>query len=232
MDEEEDDIPQPILEKLSIFKNVVANREKNKDLLAKPQIHPIHDNIHHLNRKIEKKHEAVLPERLNNIIAQASYNEANEKIITELINGEETNGIPENMATLKDVMPDTNTIYNKNGRNIPFKAENSLPEFKPILPEMQEIKLPDNYIASLKNKDYDEYYNDENLYDDYLQSNSMTNYLIEKVQELHDWITTDPDFEKVRNHSQVLGKKTEFSQLLKALNESLVEGNSIQIGLT
>lgn len=103
-----------------------------------------------------------------------------------------------------------------------------VPEFKPTLPDVfiedSGIKLSDGYIAGLKRVEdnYEEYYNDENLYDDYMQSNSMTNYLIEKVQELHDWITSDPDFD---NKTEKRNSGNEFGQLLKALNESLIEGN-------
>lgn len=103
-----------------------------------------------------------------------------------------------------------------------------VPEFKPTLPDVfiedSGIKLSDGYIAGLKRVEdnYEEYYNDDNLYDDYMQSNSMTNYLIEKVQELHDWIISDPDFD---NKTAKRNSGNEFGQLLKALNESLIEGN-------
>ncbi|CAH2083398.1 unnamed protein product [Euphydryas editha] len=171
----ENDIQYPILEKLPIFKNVVANRDKKKDennLISKPQIHPAHDtSMHHPERKIEKKDQAKLPQGF---------------------------------------------VHPK------------VPEFKPTLPDVfiedSGIKLSDGYIAGLKKVEdnYEEYYNDENLYDDYMQSNSMTNYLIEKVQELHDWITTDPDF---NNKTEKRDSGNEFGQLLKALNESLIEGD-------
>ncbi|XP_064076252.1 uncharacterized protein LOC113396830 [Vanessa tameamea] len=172
----DNEIQFPILEKLSIFKNIVANRGKKKpddNLITKPQLHPIHDtSLHHPEKKIEKKDQAKLPQ--------------------EFIHA-------------------------------------NVPEFKPTLPDVfvddSETKLSDNYIAGLKRTEYnyEEYYNDDNLYDDYMQSNTMTSYLIEKVQELHDWITTDPDFEDKSADKPKTGN--EFGQLLKALNESLIEGN-------
>nr|XP_034838779.1 uncharacterized protein LOC117994913 [Maniola hyperantus] len=178
----DNDLNYPILEKLPIFKNVVGNRDKKKieeNLVSKPQIHPIHDILHHPERRIEKKD-------------QAAINEA--KLLI-----------------------------------------NDVPEFKPTLPDVflhdNNIKLSDGYIAGLKkvqDDNYEEYYDDNNLYDDYIQSNSMTSYLIEKVQELHDWIVTDPDFDakaiEKRNSVNSTGSN-EFGQLLKALNESLIEGN-------
>lgn len=170
----------PILEKLSIFRNIVASRDKKKQekpeqtLISKPQLHPIHDtSLHHDERKIEKKDKAKLP---------------------------------------TDVK----------------QSKRPIPQFKPTLPDVylnKEIKLVDGFIPDFqKHVDYEEYYNDENLYDDYMQSNSMTSYLIEKVQELHDWITTDSDFE-VSNETKKSNSGNEFGQLLKALNESLIEGN-------
>ncbi|XP_037303644.1 uncharacterized protein LOC115450710 isoform X2 [Manduca sexta] len=160
---EETDIDENIqvIQKLPLFKNIVANRE-NKSLLSKPQMHPLHEDIQHPERKIEKKDQPKI--------------------------------------------------------NI---EENLIPEFKPIDLNNQ-VKLPENFIK-YKDSDYQEYYDDVNLYDDYIQSNTMTNYLIEKVQELHDWVTKDPDFElkntTKRNYSN------DFSQVLKALNSSLVEGD-------
>ncbi|KAL0858324.1 hypothetical protein ABMA27_012219 [Loxostege sticticalis] len=182
--EVDNDIEIPIIEKLSIFRNVVANRNKVKkteDLISKPQIHPVHDTtVEHLERKIEKKDQAKLPSNIE--VAEA----------------------------VKEV-------------------KRPIPDFKPTLPDVfvhEEIKLPSGYLVGLrKHDDYEEYYNDDNLYDDYMQSNTMTNYLIEKVQELHDWITTDPDLEGVKNGTKIAHKSTEFSQVLKALNESLVQGN-------
>ncbi|XP_063371890.1 uncharacterized protein LOC134660116 [Cydia amplana] len=181
-EELENDIQFPILEKLSIFKNIVANRDKKKNhsLLAKPQMHPVHDIIHHAERKIEKKDHAKMLD-------------ATEVAVTE---------------------------------------KKDIPDFKPTLPDVfinkQDIKLPDGYVAVLKkdeNDFYEEYYNDENLYDDYMQSNTMTSYLIEKVQDLHDWIVSDPDFEVAGNYSKKIKSGNDFGQLLKALNESLIEGN-------
>ncbi|XP_063545172.1 uncharacterized protein LOC134753265 [Cydia strobilella] len=181
-EELENDIQFPILEKLSIFKNIVANRDKKKNhsLLAKPQMHPVHDVIRHAERKIEKKDHAKMLD-------------ATEVAVTE---------------------------------------KKDIPDFKPTLPDVfinkQDIKLPDGYVAVLKkdeNDFYEEYYNDENLYDDYMQSNTMTSYLIEKVQDLHDWIISDPDFEIAGNHSKKIKSGNDFGQLLKALNESLIEGN-------
>ncbi|XP_041984113.1 uncharacterized protein LOC121736792 [Aricia agestis] len=175
--EEPDEIDEQTLEKLGIFKNFVGRRDKKKteDLISKPQPHPIHDTIHHVERKIEKKDQAKLPD-----------------FKTHPDKDEENEIIPEFKPTLPDVFMDTG------------------------------IKLPDGYFAGLKQaEDYEEYYNDENLYDDYMQSNTMTSYLIEKVQELHDWVTSDPDFQAKK------GRKTgdDFGHLLKALNESLIEGN-------
>ncbi|XP_047522803.1 uncharacterized protein LOC125061403 isoform X2 [Pieris napi] len=148
--ESTDEIQYPILEKLSIFKNIVANRKP--DLASKPQIHPLHDTtLHHAEKKIEKK-----------------------------------------------------------------DKPKAIPEFKPTLPDIftnKHIKLSDGYIDLT----YEDYYNDENLYDDYMQSNTMTSYLIEKVQELYEWINSDPTFVKKENSN--------FGEILKALNDSLIEGN-------
>ncbi|CAG9119917.1 unnamed protein product [Plutella xylostella] len=183
-----EDIQFPIFEKLSIFKNIVANRDKKKAEVPKPkpdtlidkqQIHPMHDvSLHHPERKIQKKDQAKHPE-----------------------------------------------------------MENGVPEFKPTLPDIfinknLQIKFPEEFGAGFRKYseyDNDYFYNDENLYDDYMQSNTMTSYLIEKVQELHDWITTDSDFDAAssKNVSAKQKKRTgnEFTQVLRALNESLVEGN-------
>ncbi|XP_022126054.2 uncharacterized protein LOC111000786 [Pieris rapae] len=92
----------------------------------------------------------------------------------------------------------------------------AIPEFKPTLPDIfnnKHIQLSDGYIDLT----YEDYYNDENLYDDYMQSNTMTSYLIEKVQELYEWINSDPTFVKRENSN--------FGEILKALNDSLIEGN-------
>ncbi|XP_038220468.1 uncharacterized protein LOC119838557 [Zerene cesonia] len=163
----DNEIQYPILEKLSIFKNIVANRDRQINLASKPQIHPLHDtSFHHPDKKIEKKDKPKPP------------------------------------------------IDNKDAR---------IPEFKPTLPDIftdKQIKLSDGYVTDFKHNDYDDYYNDENLYDDYMQSNTMTSYLIEKVQELHEWITSDPTFEVSKQKNS-----NNFGQVLKALNESLIEGN-------
>ncbi|CAK1592645.1 unnamed protein product [Parnassius mnemosyne] len=172
--ETENEIQNPILEKLSIFKNVVGDREKNKKseektLVSKPQLHPLHDSsLYHQERRIEKKHQAIYPRQ-------------------------EAEQYPNFKPTLPDLYP---------GHGLPIEG----------------------YVAGVRRYDdvYDEYYNDDALYDDYMQSNTMTSYLIEKVQELHDWITSDPDF---KNVTRKRNSTNEFGQVLKALNESLVEGN-------
>ncbi|CAG9790493.1 unnamed protein product [Diatraea saccharalis] len=175
------DADMEIIEKLSIFKNVVAQRASTKkDLISKPQIHPIHDTIEHAERKIEKKDKPKYPDQQD----------------------------------LETVDYTTKPI----------------PSFKPTLPDVfiqGQVKLPDGYLLGFKkpNPDYEEYYRDDNLYDDYMQSNSMTNYLIEKVQELHDWINSDPDFDSVKNASKIARNSNEFTEVLKALNQSLVQGN-------
>ncbi|XP_072946799.1 uncharacterized protein [Epargyreus clarus] len=180
----DNDIKIPVLEKLPIFKNIVADRDRKKiddNLASKPQLHPIHDTtLHHTERKIEKKDHALLPEH----------------------------GITKTKA------------FNAN----PVIDERKIPEFKPTLPDIfKDVK--DGYIPGIrKHDDFYDYYNDENLYDDYMESNTMTNYLIEKIQELHDWITSDPDFDAV-NSTKKNKSGNDFSQLLKALNESLIEGN-------
>ncbi|KAL4704485.1 hypothetical protein ACJJTC_007880 [Scirpophaga incertulas] len=172
-----------VVQKLAMFKNAVANRKtnKNRDLISKPQPHPIHDTtIEHEERKIAKKDRA------------------------KFIDIEE---------------PDLDV--DDNGRHIP--------EFNPSLPDIVmhgDIKLPDGYTLGInKQIDYDEYYIDDNFYNDYMESNTFTNYLIEKVQELHDWISTDPDFEVVKNSSRFARNRHEFTEVLQALNESLVLGN-------
>ncbi|KAM3955061.1 uncharacterized protein ACR2FA_011071 [Aphomia sociella] len=125
-------------------------------------------------------------------------------------------------------------IEKKYQAKLPDSFDNEIkeiPEFKPTLPDVifnkhKDLILSEGYLDGLRKHDveYEEYYNDDNLYNDYLQSNTMTNYLIEKIQELHNWVTTDPDFE-ARNSSKVMKASNEFGELLKALNESLVEGN-------
>lgn len=110
----------------------------------------------------------------------------------------------------------------------------NIPAFKPTLPDVfvnkhTEIKLPDGYVAGLRKYDADVYedyfYNDENLYEDYMQSNSMTSYLIEKVQELHDWIGSSGSEIGSNNVVGKNGNGNDFNQVLKALNDSIVEGN-------
>lgn len=208
-EEIDNEIEMPVLQKLSIFKNIVANRDRSKDLLNKPQPHPVHDPIHHNERKIEKKDKAKIPDTLKNVdLTKVSISEANEKIIKEF------NEAPENLPEFRPILP-----------NVLSKVDVAKPDDVMNVNVLTDITLPEGYINDLKNKDYEEYYNDENLYDDYMQSNSMTSYLIEKVQELHDWITSDPDFEKVKDTSKAVGHKNEFRQLLRALNDSLHEGN-------
>ncbi|CAH2987807.1 unnamed protein product [Chilo suppressalis] len=176
------DTDMEIIEKLSIFKNVVAQRANTKkDLVSKPQIHPLHDTtIEHAKRKIEKKDQAKYPEHLPKLNAD--------------------------------------------------NTKRPIPAFKPTLPDVfiqGEVKLPDGYFLGLRkpSQDYEEYYSDDNLYEDYMQSNTMTNYLIEKVQELHDWINSDPDFETVKNTSRIARNSSDFTEILKALNQSLVQGD-------
>ncbi|XP_026747890.1 uncharacterized protein LOC113508912 [Trichoplusia ni] len=162
-----------ILEKLSIFKNVIPQRE-HKNLISKTQIHPLHEEIAHEERNIKKKDRAEVE---------------------------------------KEVMD--NEVQDAEGSD--FKIV-EVPHFKPILPEISknvDLELPYGYLDG--REDY--FYNDENLYDDYMQSNTLTSYLIEKVQELHEWVSSDPDLKT--NHTST----TDFSTVLKALNESLVEGN-------
>lgn len=238
-EELENEIQFPILEKLSIFKNIVANRDKkrnekkNENLSTKSQIHPIHD-VHHIDhgeRRIEKKDQAKFHEEIDE-------SNAKDQILTNPKDG--TDFKLKHQADSNSEIKETKF---ENGEN--FKAfkhstngneathlninnKKTIPDFKPNLPEVllnkQAIKLVDtrNYIAP--QIDYEEYYNDQNIYDDYLESNSMTSYLIEKVQELHDWVVTDPDFEHF-NGTKPKSSGIEFGQVLKALNESLIEGN-------
>lgn len=216
--QQDDDIQEPILQKLPIFKNMVANRDRKKpediNLVSKPQIHPLHDIIHHPERKIEKKDQAKLPDPKTSV--------GNDFITT--------------YRSLNSNGANKGNLMNAKLVNNPIKLFNNdlnaVPEFKPTLPDVflheNDIKLSDGYIAGLKQDNYDEYYDDDNLYDDYIQSNSMTSYLIEKVQELHDWIVADPDFDAKALERKNSGNSTnnnEFGQLLKALNESLMEGN-------
>ncbi|CAH0602354.1 unnamed protein product [Chrysodeixis includens] len=161
-----------ILEKLAIFKNVVPQRD-HKNLISKPQIHPLHEEIVHEERNIRKKDKAEVKHELID-------NEVQDSVDTD------------------------------------FKIV-EVPHFKPILPEIQNVdmELPYGYLDG--REDY--FYNDENLYDDYMQSNTLTSYLIEKVQELHEWVSSDPDLKTNQT------SPTDFGTVLKALNESLVEGN-------
>lgn len=97
-----------------------------------------------------------------------------------------------------------------------IKQSVKIPEFKPTLPDIFR-----NH-AFRKYDNYDDYfYNDENLYDDYIQSTSLTSYLLEKLQEIHDWLTKDKDF--VETDQKQDGD--DFTQVLQALNSSIVEGN-------
>ncbi|KPJ00391.1 hypothetical protein RR46_06981 [Papilio xuthus] len=163
----DNEIHDPIIQKLSIFKNIVSNRDNKKttSLVSKPQLHPIHDtSLHHAEKKIEKKD-------------QAKY------------------------------------------------TQQKLPEFIPKLPEIDNRQTLIGYRRY--ETDYEEYFNDDNLYEDYMESNTMTNYLIEKVQELHDWITSDPDFDV--NVTKKRESNNHFGQVLKALNDSIVEGNISKI---
>ncbi|CAH0698200.1 unnamed protein product [Spodoptera exigua] len=185
-----------VMETLSIFKNVIPNREQ-KSLISKTQIHPIHEDIVHEDRPIKKKDKAEIA-----IIDIAEPNDVDDK--NAVIHGDN------NEIVDKFEVNDTKM-------NV---AEDFVPSFKPLLAgfgKSIDMELPYGYLDG--RDDY--FYNDENLYDDYMQSNSMTNYLIEKIQELHDWVSTDPDF----NANQTRKDSNDFGSLLKALNESLVEGN-------
>ncbi|XP_075989842.1 uncharacterized protein LOC142985513 [Anticarsia gemmatalis] len=181
-DEEIEDLP--ILEKLSIFKNIVANRD-HKNLISKAQIHPLHDDILHQERNIKKKDKAVLAE---------------EKMAKDRI---------EIVKEMKhDVVED----------NVHKNVLDNIPKFKPILPDFaRNVDMDMSYGYDAK-EDY--FYNDENFYDDYMQSNTMTSYLLEKVQELHDWVSSDQDLNS--NHTR---SGSDFGSLLKALNESMIDGN-------
>ncbi|XP_026325592.1 uncharacterized protein LOC113234479 [Hyposmocoma kahamanoa] len=240
-EELENEVQFPILEKLSIFKNIVANREKkrnekkNENLSTKSQIHPIHD-AHHIDygeRRIEKKDQAKFHEEVVET-KEHLYTDPKDELDLKP-NDQDGSNIKEikfdNEIDFKAFKHSTkiNTDENEAIRiNINNNNKKPIPDFKPTLPEViinkQSIKLVDtrNYIAP--QIDYEEYYNDQNLYDDYLESNSMTSYLIEKIQELHDWIVTDPDFEHI-NGTKPKSTGIEFGQVLKALNDSLIEGN-------
>lgn len=112
-------------------------------------------------------------------------------------------------------MHDT-TLYHPDKKIEKKDKPKPIPEFKPTLPDIftnRHMKLSDGTDLT-----YEDYYNDENLYDDYMQSNTMTNYLIEKVQELYEWVNSDPTLVKKGNSN--------FGEILKALNDSLIEGNA------
>lgn len=240
-EELENEIQFPILEKLSIFKNIVANRDKkrnenkNENLSTKSQIHPIHDmhHIDHGERRIEKKdqakfHEDIVETNTKDQLYSDPKDELEDQVDSNSKFKEVKFEIGNDLKAFKH-LTNINTGENEAVRiNINNKNKKMIPDFKPSLPEViinkQDIKLVDtrNYIPP--QIDYEEYYNDQNLYDDYLESNSMTSYLIEKVQELHDWIVTDPDFEHI-NGTKPKSSGIEFGQVLKALNESLIEGN-------
>lgn len=214
-----------------MFKNIVANRDKkrmekkNENLSTKSQIHPIHD-LHHIDhgeRRIEKKDQAKFHEETaesdskDHLDSNPKYQDKDLEFKTE--------------KDIRAFIHSTNMNTDENEAiriNINNNNKKIIPDFKPTLPDVilnkQDIKLVDtrNYIAP--QIDYEEYYNDQNLYDDYLESNSMTSYLIEKVQELHDWIVTDPEFDH-SNGTKLRSTGNEFGQVLKALNESLIEGN-------
>ncbi|XP_022833988.1 uncharacterized protein LOC111361809 [Spodoptera litura] len=185
-----------VLEKLSIFKNVIPNRD-HKSLMSKTQIHPIHDDIIHEERPIKKKDK---PE--SGLMTDTHDLDSDKNDIQEF-----NNNILADKSKVNDTIEQNNAV------------NDFVPNFKPLLPgfgKSIDAEIPYGYLDG---KD-DYFYNDENLYDDYMQSNSMTSYLIEKVQELHDWVSTDPDI--TVNQTR---KDNDFGSLLKALNESLVEGN-------
>ncbi|KAJ0169574.1 hypothetical protein K1T71_014759 [Dendrolimus kikuchii] len=210
---EDNDIP--VFEKLSIFKNIVANRENKKlNLINKPQIHPLHDFLHHEERKIEKKDQPKMADKHGD----------------DVQNGDDLNVNYQEFFSESKVNPHEE-IQPKSMQNDLIETEiqsdltdQKLPIFKPII---NGSHLPENYLNVLKQNDFEDYYNDENLYDDYMESNTMTSYLIEKVQELHDWVTKDPDFDVLKNSTNPTKNtsKNNFSEVLKALNESLIDGN-------
>lgn len=216
----------PVLEKLPIFKNIVTNRDKTKpDLTLKPQMHPIHDPVHHVERKIEKKDKAKLPDSLQD----ADLNEIIHDINIRKIN-HNSKDVHDDTADSESNSKMIRTNEERGKEVVKITETTALPEFKPIKSDIHvetdvEAKLPQSFLHGLKAEvDYEEYYNDETLYDDYMQSNTMINYLIEKVQELHDWITKDPDFEIVKNSTH-RDTQNDFSRILRSLNDSLIEGN-------
>lgn len=203
------------MEKLSIFKNIVGNRENKKiNLINKPQIHPLHDILHHEERRIEKKDQPKMVDKhgdtQNGDILNVNYQ--------EMAYSDTKLNYPETI--LPKSIENTNLVESSNHNVL---VDKNLPIFKPII---HRSHLPENYLNVLKQNDFEDYYNDENLYDDYMESNSMTSYLIEKVQELHDWVTKDSDFDVIKNSADITkDKKNNFSEVLKALNESLIDGN-------
>ncbi|KAJ8704843.1 hypothetical protein PYW08_012163 [Mythimna loreyi] len=177
-----------ILEKLSIMSKIPSNRD-HKNLITKTQIHPLHDEIVHEERKIKKKDKAVI----DSVIEERGFNIKDKEI---------------NEIAFEDAVSEKSEANETKMKLV----EEYVPNFKPILPGLE---IPYGYIDGK-----DDYMYDENFYDDYLQSNSMTSYLIEKVQELHEWVSTDPDLK-----TNATKPEGDFGSLLKALNESLVEGN-------
>lgn len=119
-EEEIEDLP--ILEKLSIFKNIVANRE-HKNLISKTQIHPLHDEIIHEERNTRKKDKAVIEEK----IVKDTEDVVNDKM--DIVK-DRPEAIKDNVA-VKDRM---GVVKPK------FVEENvhenllDVPKFKPILP--------------------------------------------------------------------------------------------------
>ncbi|CAB3258162.1 unnamed protein product [Arctia plantaginis] len=198
----------PVLEKLSIFKNIVANRE-HKNLISKPQIHPIHDDILHEERNIRKKDKAVLEN------GEINKERVEVKDKMEFVK-DKMEFVKDKMEFVKDRQPvvDKDLLQENDVRNDVL----DLPKFKPILSNLGRNIDMDLSLGFDAKEDY--VYNDENFYDDYMQSNTMTSYLIEKVQELHDWVSTDTDL-----NSDHTTSGTDFSSLLKALNETMVDGN-------
>ncbi|XP_037869961.1 uncharacterized protein LOC101741272 [Bombyx mori] len=234
----DEDNELPILEKLSFFKNIV-NRNRNVDLKSKAQIQPIHEAIEHKERKIEKKDKPKPP--INYDLNDINNDNDNDLAATEtdasekLLESEDNNFAPisfnkktdRRIETLRAKNNDVSSFdVNAIEREIKNIGDTIVPEFKPLNSEVliKKVKLPVSYLETLRTEvDYDEYYNDINLYDDYMQSNTMTSYLIEKVQELHSWLTKDSDFDVIKNSTK---NRNDFGEVLKALNESLIEGNA------
>ncbi|GBP11289.1 hypothetical protein EVAR_92829_1 [Eumeta japonica] len=198
IDENDDDLE--IMEKLAIFKNFIANRDpKTTEEEKATAAGRTGDNL--INKP------QPFPEHDTSVSHSAKKIEK------------------------KDQAKDPESRAAARAGKESEKESNEIPEFKPALPDVfrydSEIKLPIAPDGGTRKTDFDylnEYYED-GAYDDYAQGDSMTGYLIEKVQELHDWIVDDPDFEAVRNSTK---KSTgnEFSAILKALNSSVVEGDA------